>query len=136
MRRQLKEEGKFNSYILVMKVNKDIFLRIGKLGNLKFKKGKYIYVGSARRNLLTRIRRHINKNKKLFWHIDYLTTHPAVSISKIGISNAGECNLADILTKRSKVISRFGCSDCKCQGHLFKYEGKISFPEGVRILWL
>jgi len=33
--------------MLFMNINKNLSLRIGKLGELRFNKGKYIYVGSA-----------------------------------------------------------------------------------------
>ncbi len=128
----LKEEEKYRSYMLFMNINKNLSLRIGKLGKLRFDKGKYIYVGSARKGLNNRIQRHLAKNKRLFWHIDYLTIRSEVYIYNVGFSNIEECRLAQFLSKRLEVIPKFGCSDCHCKGHLFKYETTVEFPKGVR----
>ncbi len=38
-----------------------------------FEKGYYVYVGSALGTLSRRVHRHELKNKKLHWHIDYIT---------------------------------------------------------------
>jgi len=132
----LKEEAKYRSYMLFMNINKNLSLRIGKLGELRFDKGKYIYVGSARKGLNNRIQRHLAKNKKLFWHIDYLTIHPRVEVFKVGVSNIEECKLAGFLKRRLDVIPGFGCSDCNCEGHLFRYDREVSLPKGVEILWI
>ncbi|MCX7965930.1 MAG: DNA/RNA nuclease SfsA, partial [Syntrophorhabdaceae bacterium] len=52
-------EGKdAGSYLLVLKNNDDKKIKIGKLGEIFFKKGFYIYVGSAMKNLQARLNRH------------------------------------------------------------------------------
>jgi len=110
-------------YVLVIKVTKDIKTKIGALGNLKFEKGIYAYVGSAQNSLEKRIARHKTKNKKLFWHIDYLLKNRNVKILKIFYKKAGkseECRIAKRLSKINFPIPKFGCSDCKCETHLFK----------------
>ena len=61
-------------YVIVVHVNKDTLLKIGKLGDTFFKKGFYAYIGSAMKGWRKRIERHIRKEKKKRWHIDYLTT--------------------------------------------------------------
>ena len=48
---------------MIINVRKDIKERIGALGKINFKKGKYVYVGSAQNNLEKRIARHLSKDK-------------------------------------------------------------------------
>ena len=59
-------------YILVMELRKNSPMRIGSLGIIDFRKGFYAYTGSAMGGLEQRIKRHLRKEKKLHWHIDYL----------------------------------------------------------------
>ena len=62
------------SYCLIINVEKDTKIKIGKkLGIINFKKGCYVYVGSAMNSLESRVKRHLSDNKKKHWHIDYLT---------------------------------------------------------------
>ncbi len=39
-------------------------IQIGKLGHFAFEKGYYVYVGSAKRNIRSRVNRHIAVEKK------------------------------------------------------------------------
>ena len=111
------------SYLLLLKIKKPLKIKIGSLGLIKFQKGNYIYVGSALNSLENRIKRHFKKTKKKHWHIDYLTTNKNVKILKAvyKISNKKlECKIAKRINKLGKPIEKFGSSDCKCKGHLFK----------------
>ena len=56
------------TYILVINVSEDLKIRVGRLGEESFKKGNYIYIGSARGCLETRLQRHLRKEKRIFWH--------------------------------------------------------------------
>jgi Uri superfamily endonuclease len=112
-------------YLLVIKINEDITIKIGKLGKINFKKGNYAYIGSAQNNLNKRIERHLSSKKKKHWHIDYLLMNKNVKIEKVFWKKAGkeqECQIANILSKTEKPINHFGCSDCSCISHLFKTE--------------
>ncbi|MGZ7049923.1 MAG: GIY-YIG nuclease family protein, partial [Methanobacterium sp.] len=62
------------TYCLLINLNVDSEISVGKLGKLNFKKGFYVYVGSALNSIDARIKRHLKNDKKLFWHIDYLLT--------------------------------------------------------------
>jgi len=123
-------------YILLIKVDKNIEARIGSLGSIKFEKGNYAYVGSAQNNLEKRVVRHKSKNKKTFWHIDYLLSNKHVRILKVFFKEAGkaeECKIAKKLSKTEDVIPKFGCSDCKCQSHLFRIKNLKSIAKlGVK----
>ncbi|MHA1295495.1 MAG: GIY-YIG nuclease family protein [Promethearchaeota archaeon] len=78
------------SYILVIYLKDDDYIKVGKLGKISFQKGYYVYVGSAMGDkgsttLNNRIARHLQKSgeKKLFWHIDYLLNSSHSKIVKI-----------------------------------------------------
>ncbi|MCD6219848.1 DUF123 domain-containing protein, partial [Candidatus Calescamantes bacterium] len=111
----------------------------GKLGNIKFEKGNYIYVGSSQNGVEKRIKRHLKKRKKKFWHIDYLVENKNVLISKVYCKKGGkdeECRIAGELIKYSEPVLRFGCSDCNCTSHLFKVNlSKIRWYEDLLRLY-
>lgn len=71
------------SYCLIINVEKDTKIKIGKkLGIINFKKGCYVYVGSAMNSLESRVKRHLSDNKKKHWHIDYLLLNKNSKIKK------------------------------------------------------
>lgn len=108
------------SYILLTELKEDKAIKIGKLGNVYFKKGFYVYIGSALNGLEHRIDRHFRKDKKKHWHIDYLLPH--VMIKDIFYTENDfreECNFANKFEKNFFSIKNFGCSDCGCKSHLF-----------------
>ena len=110
-------------YILFFNIDKNLQLKIGSLEKIKFDKGNYAYVGSAQNNLEKRIGRHMIKNKKKFWHIDYLLSNKLTKITKIFYKKSGkleECRIAKKLSKTGSLIPSFGCSDCNCKSHLFR----------------
>jgi len=125
------------TYILLIRLENDSRMRIGRLGNLDFKEGYYCYVGSAfgkSVSLKNRIRRHerLNRDKegKLRWHIDYFLTNPNASIEKIVefVEKRIECRVSQSLSKHAITsVEGFGCSDCKCQSHLH-YFGEAAPP--------
>ncbi len=110
-------------YVLIFEVKKDIEAKIGALGNISFQKGLYAYVGSAQNSLEKRISRHKSKNKKKFWHLDYLLDSKDARVLNAYYKNAGkeeECQIAKKISETEILIPRFGCSDCNCKTHLFK----------------
>jgi Uri superfamily endonuclease len=112
-------------YVLVISVGKDISVNVGALGGVNFEKGLYAYVGSAQKCLEKRIRRHLRRAKRKFWHIDYLLDDDNVEVLKVLYENAGkseECKVAKKISKEGIPIKSFGSSDCKCKSHLFKIE--------------
>lgn len=118
---------KKGTYCLCIKVNKKIKTKIGALGEILFKPGNYVYVGSALNNLELRIKRHIRISKGehniIHWHIDYLLKENEVKILKFHFLNNGkkmECKIAELISKYGKIIIGFGSSDCKCKSHLFE----------------
>jgi len=108
------------SYILLIELKNDTTIRIGKLGKRQFDKGCYLYVGSALNSLEQRINRHLRSDKKLYWHIDYLLKHAKISsVFYRESDNREECVIAKALNENLSPVIGFGCSDCKCNSHLF-----------------
>ncbi len=120
------------TYILSIEVNKDIRISIGKLGNVSFSKGFYLYVGSARNRLNSRLRRHLSADKKLFWHIDYLLNSSAARLKRIWTGgDRRECAIVGLINNNlsSEIVRNFGSSDCRCPGHLI-FINKYIHPGG------
>jgi Uri superfamily endonuclease len=107
-------------YFLVVFLEEDKRIKIGKLGIKEFKKGYYTYVGSALNSLEGRIKRHLRKEKKLRWHIDYLLKNAMLSyILCLETHHKLECKISKALSKKFQGIKGFGSSDCSCNTHLF-----------------
>lgn len=110
------------TYILILECKKDCEIVVGSLGKINFKKGYYFYVGSAMNNIEKRISRHLRTNKKVKWHIDYITSSPNFEIIKTYIKNSDikeECEIASIFENIFEYIKNFGSSDCRNKSHLF-----------------
>lgn len=100
-------------------------LAIGRLGVFEFPAGRYVYTGSARRNLEARIARHRRTEKALRWHIDWLLAAPAARIVSVRRSHEPECALNRKAGGRV-LAAGFGASDCSagCDSHL-RYLGRL-----------
>ncbi len=107
------------TYQLHIELTRDVTLTVGKLGTFSFPKGRYIYTGSARKNIDARIKRHLRSAKKLRWHIDYFLSHPAARIMGVAILKSGEC-AGNKRVKGHIIAPRFGATDCRegCVSHL------------------
>ncbi|MBE9504041.1 MAG: DNA/RNA nuclease SfsA [Proteobacteria bacterium] len=116
-----KEAHDKGSYLIILRLDEDCSIEIGALGMIAFKKGYYIYVGSAMIALTKRIERHKRLRKQMHWHIDYFRAkagfHAALPIRSH--SNM-ECEIAAGIKEISKgEIKGFGASDCNCASHLY-----------------
>lgn len=122
------------TYILLVFLKSEIEKVVGRLGKVKLSAGYYVYVGSARLNFEHRIRRHLTRKKKLFWHIDYLLSDAKAKVVDVFyVDEVIEHEVARSLHELGfKVVENFGSSDCSCPGHLFyvddekKFEGLIN----------
>jgi Uri superfamily endonuclease len=107
-------------YALIITLDKNKKIEVGHLGPIDFKKGYYMYIGSALNSLPGRINRHLRKEKKIRWHIDYLLN--GAKISEVLIFETAEkleCHYSKKIRENLDVIKNFGSSDCSCDGHLF-----------------
>ena len=111
------------TYQLHIQLIRPVTITVGQLGRFQFPAGKYIYTGSAKRNLEARIQRHLSKHKKLRWHIDYLLTHRNVQVVRVQRSSKAECAWNQT-TSGKIIVAGFGASECRagCGSHL-KYLG-------------
>jgi len=107
------------SYQLEIELQRAVRCRIGRLGIFVFPKGRYVYTGSARRNVAARIARHLAKAKRRHWHIDYLLARPEARVRRALSFAAGECDV-NRRTRGTIAVPGFGSSDCRagCGAHL------------------
>lgn len=112
------------SYQLWIEVSVPLRIAVGRLGLVELAPGRYVYTGSAKRALESRIARHLCGAKTLRWHIDYLLHAPGVRVTRVSRSNRPECQLQQATPGQVPVLG-FGSSDCHagCGSHL-KYLGK------------
>ena len=127
------------AYCLCIEVTDDLCLQIGALGLLEFPEGRYIYVGSALNGLESRVLRHLNTSKGIFnaihWHIDYLLREKNVSITAVYVRHSSkkiECEIASEVNRHGSGVKGFGCSDCRCQSHLFNVKSR-SFLHDIKM---
>jgi endonuclease-3 len=118
------------TYILIISLKSKKRIKVGSLGYIDFDKGYYFYIGSAlgkSMSLENRIARHLRKEKKIRWHIDYLLSDDDAEIIRVlTFRGRKECRIARKLSKTFIRIKKFGSSDCKCYSHLF-YSKKLNF---------
>lgn len=121
-------------YCLIVELNEDSEIQIGKkLGKIKFKKGYYVYVGSAMNSLESRISRHLSEDKKMHWHIDYLLKQAEITDVIYNESTKKiECDLSQFLSRKTDGIKCFGCSDCECESHLYYFKNRNEAIENVK----
>ncbi|HEU0021593.1 MAG TPA: GIY-YIG nuclease family protein [Dehalococcoidia bacterium] len=111
------------SYALVLLLSANRELTIGKLGRFSFPSGCYLYFGSALNGLESRLKRHLRPDKKLHWHIDYLS-RPAwiVQVWWTLSETRQECvwsQSALIHPGAITPVRGFGATDCRhCLSHL------------------
>ena len=115
-------------YVLFISVKRSMLLKVGALGKIELSKGTYAYVGSAQNGIKMRVARHLKREKRKFWHIDYLLTQKNARVEKVIYKETlkeEECRIAQTLCKLGNPVRGFGCSDCSCSSHLFKIEEPI-----------
>ena len=108
------------SYVLVIELPEEQAIAVGSLKVVHFPRGNYAYVGSALGGVESRLNRHLQRSKKLRWHIDYLLQKASISsIIICETEDRVECAIAQALSRQFDSIIGFGSSDCKCPSHLF-----------------
>ncbi len=119
-----KEAHDRGSYLLVLKLPGDRPITVGSLGKVLFKKGFYVYVGSAMANLEKRLQRHMRLRKHNHRHIDELRAVSEVRAElAIRSSVRLECDIAGAMSLiAGRPVRGFGSSDCACETHLFHME--------------
>ena len=117
-------EGKRDrgTYVLVLKTD-GTQMAVGGLGMREFKRGFYLYIGSGMNSLSKRVSRHLKRDKKIHWHIDYLTTttefeiYPHLFLIR-GKRKEEEEIASGLMEKFNDWIIGFGSSDSSLESHL------------------
>lgn len=126
-------------YCLVLYVASGTRLQVGARGPLVARRGYYVYVGRARRNLAGRLKSHAfagDRNPR--WHIDHLLRIARTMEVWVLPLVMEECALADLLVSRGGArpsLEGFGSSDCRCSGHLVFFGARRpSPPRGLKLV--
>ena len=111
------------SYVLVLYLPRVRRLTVGKLGSHRFEPGYYLYFGSALNSLEGRLRRHLLPEKKLHWHIDFLSEKATIKAiwwcEGIARQECAWTQIALNFPGISTPVKGFGSSDCRnCTSHL------------------
>jgi len=113
-------------YCLIVKLSQRCNIQVGRLGTFSFPVGFYVYIGSAQNNLECRIERHLQREKKAHWHIDYLLRHGRIiHVHKFPGKKDKECVLSRKIGDRIDAmipVRGFGSSDCFCISHLYLFQ--------------
>jgi len=128
------------SYALVIQFKKPCQLTIGRLGQQQFSPGFYIYTGSALGSggIRARVQRHLRytKAKPAHWHVDrLLVVGNIIEVWWKPGTQPMECPWAARLAAIGSIhIPGFGASDCRCPGHLMRFEDRHEISAGFRFL--
>jgi Uri superfamily endonuclease len=131
----LPDAGK-GTYVLLLYLEHDKEIVVGRLrssSSIFFRAGYYAYVGSAHGpgGLKSRINRHLIKDKKSVWHIDYLRKEAIPVEAWVNIHDKKQEKIwadALIVMKGSHPVDNFGnTDDRKSRTHLCYFNYRPSF---------
>ncbi len=115
------------TYALLLRLDPEADIQVGKLGRFHFPRGWYVYVGSARGagGLAARVRHHWGSAMPAHWHIDFLRrlARPIDIWWEIG-SARRECEWAGTIGRSEGALliaPGFGATDCSCISHLWYF---------------
>ena len=124
-------------YLLHVWLGQEVTLVPGRLGPQPFRRGDYLYVGSARGSggLRARILRHARSGRSpaRHWHIDTLLA-PADLLGAWWSQLEGqqECSWAECLSEEGqRSPDGFGASDCRCEGHLVYFQSRERLDRAI-----
>jgi len=128
------------SYALILQNQNEKTIQAGGAGSFVFKKGLYVYFGSAKGpgGIRARVTRHLRLEKKLHWHVDYLIrSMPVVAVGWRIAEERYECLWSRRAVEQwgAEVPALgLGASDCreKCPAHLLYLSGG---EEDLAYLW-
>jgi Uri superfamily endonuclease len=130
------------TYALLLKLDRQERITVGKLGTFDFPVGYYLYVGSALGpgGLQARLARHRRDSesssqsnsdqtgKKLHWHIDYLLQRTQlIEVWSVASEERLECKWGKVARRLSGAqvpVRGFGSSDCRCPAHLIHFAAR------------
>ncbi len=111
-------------YLILLYNSRKQKIEVGKLGEVDFPKGYYLYIGSSKINVFKRIAYHKRKKINKHWHLDYITENLKITADIPLINcNKSECFITSTLeTFDGKRVTNFGSSDCDCYSHLLYFK--------------
>lgn len=126
------------SYLLLLQLDASITVNVGRLGRAKFQPGRYVYLGSALGpgGVAARLSRHLRPEKRMRWHIDYLTpVAPVTGAAGVYGMDRRECtwsHAVEAVPGASAPVRGFGSSDCRngCTAHLWR------LPDALPLAWI
>jgi len=130
-------DARTGTYALLLEAITDRRIQIGRWRAVELQRGYYVYIGSAfgPGGVRARVLRHQRVEKKNHWHIDYLRQHcNAVGAwytydpDRLEHEWASSLNRTDGYT----AIKGFGCSDCRCDSHLFYTPVRVEVEEALK----
>ena len=113
-------------YLILFHNRQTSSVEAGALGHVHLSPGYYVYVGSARRGIGGRLKRHRRIEKAKRWHLDYVRPLLKWKRSIKCRTRDGECALAQQVRQKlngETVTKKLGSSDCKCETHFLKLTG-------------
>ncbi|MCE4601052.1 MAG: GIY-YIG nuclease family protein [Desulfurococcales archaeon] len=124
-------------YVYLFQVEEGLEAAVGGLGPQRFPPGVYAYVGSARGpgGVRARVCRHMAREKRLRWHIDYVSARA----EPVGVfySCDSDCSEGSLALECSRLLTPwirgFGSSDDSvAETHLYRCRGLRECLEGVQ----
>jgi len=112
------------AYLVVLRLDRPTTIATGALGDVTYRRGYYLYIGSAQRNLTARLNRHRRPGRRRkHWHIDYLReTCTVVDSYTIREPWRRETEIVRRLRPLAdEGIPRFGSSDSPEPSHLLYF---------------
>lgn len=122
------------AYVLAMRLHNPVELCFRRSDRV-LDAGFYVYSGSAYGpgGIRARLTRHVRREKKLHWHVDWLTA-AADSIHAIALPGGSECEIVSRLMQSGWFrfpLAGFGSSDCaRCPSHLLEWRSDGAAIEG------
>jgi len=120
------------TYALVLRSASSAAVQIGRRDRLIVEPGYYIYVGSALGpgGVRARVSRHFRGARNRHWHIDYLraVSSPVCAwyrYAPFNLEHQWARAVADM--PGTAGVKGFGCSDCRCDAHLFAMANEPGF---------
>lgn len=116
------------AYLLLMRLEAALVPEIKRFAGLELSPGWYIYCGSAYGpgGLSARLKRHLQSDKSVRWHVDRLSCAATARIAA-AVTGGNECDLWRRLSARPQMsipAPGFGNSDCRsCASHLLRWNG-------------
>ena len=121
-------------YALIVESEAPTIVEVGSLGSVSLDKGLYVYIGSAKGpgGLRARLRRHMSRDKKIRWHIDYILSSRSTRLRALvhaRTEGLRECVLTPQLEKLGLVHVKYklGSSDCRnCRSHFLRCQDDLT----------